>query len=51
VDFGYSETPVGDLQPDRLIGTFADLPEAVFDLLGRDPINRGRGTFRPQFTP
>ena len=51
VDFGYSETPVGDLQPDRLIGTFADLPEVVFDLLGRDAINRGRGTFRPQFTP
>jgi phosphoglycolate phosphatase len=34
VDFGYSETPVGELRPNRVIGTFDELPRAVFDLLG-----------------
>jgi phosphoglycolate phosphatase len=34
VDFGYSEIPVRDLNPDRVIGSFAHLPEAVFDLFG-----------------
>lgn len=29
VDFGYSETPVADFEPDRLISHFAELPEAV----------------------
>jgi phosphoglycolate phosphatase len=29
VDFGYSETPVAEFGPDRLIGRFAELPEAV----------------------
>jgi phosphoglycolate phosphatase len=33
VDFGYTETPVDKLEPDRVIGAFADLPKAVFDLL------------------
>jgi phosphoglycolate phosphatase len=33
VDFGYSETPVAELAPDRVIGRFADLPEAVFGLI------------------
>jgi phosphoglycolate phosphatase len=34
VDFGYSETPVRDLRPNRVIGAFSELPEVVFGLLG-----------------
>jgi phosphoglycolate phosphatase len=33
VDFGYSETPVADLAPDRVVSSFARLPEVVFALL------------------
>jgi phosphoglycolate phosphatase len=33
VDYGYTETPVGELGPDRVIGTLTELPAAVFDLL------------------
>ena len=33
VDFGYSEVPVRDLGPDRVISAFAELPDAVFGLL------------------
>jgi phosphoglycolate phosphatase len=33
VDFGYTEIPLAQLNPDRLIGSFADLPTAVLDLL------------------
>jgi phosphoglycolate phosphatase len=29
VDFGYSEAPIETLQPDRLISSFRDLPDAV----------------------
>jgi phosphoglycolate phosphatase len=29
VDFGYTETPVGELSPDRVISHFDDLPEAI----------------------
>jgi phosphoglycolate phosphatase len=29
VDFGYTETPVAAFAPDRIIGSFAQLPEAV----------------------
>jgi phosphoglycolate phosphatase len=36
VDFGYTETPVTQLGPDRVIGHFADLPAAVSALTGRD---------------
>jgi phosphoglycolate phosphatase len=32
VDFGYSETPVKDLNPDRLISHFDDLAAAVLEL-------------------
>jgi phosphoglycolate phosphatase len=32
VDFGYTEVPVGELRPDRLIGHFDSLPAAVFEL-------------------
>jgi phosphoglycolate phosphatase len=34
VDFGYSETPVAELAPDRIVSCFEHLPEAVFALLG-----------------
>jgi phosphoglycolate phosphatase len=33
VDFGYSETPVAELGPDRVVASFAALPGAVFALL------------------
>jgi phosphoglycolate phosphatase len=36
VDFGYTETPVTQLGPDRVIGHFADLPAAVSALAGRN---------------
>jgi phosphoglycolate phosphatase len=32
VDFGYSETPIRDLRPDRLISHFNELADAVFAL-------------------
>jgi phosphoglycolate phosphatase len=34
VDFGYSDIPIASLQPDRIISSFADLPEAVLALGG-----------------
>jgi phosphoglycolate phosphatase len=39
VEFGYTEIPIADLKPDRLIGHFRDLPAAVESLMGaRAPI-------------
>jgi phosphoglycolate phosphatase len=35
VDFGYTETPVTELGPDRVISHFDALPEAVFAVAGR----------------
>ncbi len=35
VDFGYSDVPIASLKPDRLIGSFADLPVAVTALAAR----------------
>jgi phosphoglycolate phosphatase len=32
VDFGYSEIPVSQLGPDRIISRYQDLPAAIFDL-------------------
>jgi phosphoglycolate phosphatase len=32
VDFGYTDIPVTELQPDRVISSFADLPAAIADL-------------------
>jgi phosphoglycolate phosphatase len=29
VDFGYSDVPIADLKPDRIISSFADLPLAI----------------------
>jgi len=34
VDFGYTPIPMAELAPDRLIGHFDRLPQAVSDLLG-----------------
>jgi phosphoglycolate phosphatase len=33
VEFGYTEIPIADLKPDRLIGHFRDLPAAVESLM------------------
>jgi phosphoglycolate phosphatase len=33
VDFGYTEIPVAQLGPDRIIGHFDKLPASVFELL------------------
>jgi phosphoglycolate phosphatase len=33
VEFGYTEIPIGQLNPDRLIGHFSQLPEAVASLM------------------
>ncbi len=34
VDYGYTETPVAELGADRVIGDLAELPSAVFELMG-----------------
>jgi len=33
VDFGYTETPISSLMPDRIISDFLSLPAAVFELV------------------
>jgi phosphoglycolate phosphatase len=33
VEFGYTDVPIAELKPDRLIGHMRDLPEAVNDLI------------------
>ena len=40
VDFGYSEAPIATFRPDRIISSFADLPDAVCAL--ESAIDRGR---------
>ena len=40
VDYGYTETPVGELGPDRVISALPDLPDAVFDLIEGAPATR-----------
>jgi phosphoglycolate phosphatase len=37
VEYGYTDTPVAKLDPDRVVSALADLPAAVFDLLGHRP--------------
>ena len=32
VDFGYSEVPIATLQPDRIIGSLAELPAAIREI-------------------
>ena len=34
VEFGYTDIPIAELKPDRLIGHFRDLPKAVNSLIG-----------------
>jgi len=41
VDFGYSDVPVRQLKPDRVVGAFAELPEAVALMLSTG--QRGAG--------
>src|SRR5260370_422463 len=33
VEFGYTEVPIADLKPDRVIGQMSDLPAAVESLM------------------
>jgi phosphoglycolate phosphatase len=33
VDFGYSEMPVSQLGPDRIVSRYDDLPAAIFELI------------------
>jgi phosphoglycolate phosphatase len=42
VDYGYTETPVAELGPDRVIGSLPELPEAVFALLGAESTVQAR---------
>ena len=37
VEFGYTDVPIAELKPDRLIGHFSDLPAAVASLAGAAP--------------
>ena len=36
VDFGYTDTPIAQLRPDRVIGHFDKLPDAVFELVAEN---------------
>ena len=40
VDYGYTETPVSELNPDRVISALGDLPDTVFELLGDGGVSR-----------
>jgi phosphoglycolate phosphatase len=33
VDFGYTDVPVAELKPDRVVSAFSDLPEAISQML------------------
>jgi phosphoglycolate phosphatase len=33
VDFGYTEIPVAELKPDRVVSAFADLPDTILQML------------------
>lgn len=37
VDFGYTDVPIANLQPDRIISTFSELPAAISALLALQP--------------
>jgi phosphoglycolate phosphatase len=37
VDFGYSDVPIATLQPDRIISSYAALPNAIVDVLAAQP--------------
>jgi phosphoglycolate phosphatase len=42
VSYGYSEIPVAQLGPDRVIGALSELPQTVFDLMGTIEAARAR---------
>jgi phosphoglycolate phosphatase len=42
VDFGYSEVPIGTLNPDRLISSFAELPAAIAEVEGQGLVKAER---------
>jgi phosphoglycolate phosphatase len=44
VDFGYSEVPIGALNPDRLISSFAELPAAIASIKGQGLLKAERVT-------
>jgi phosphoglycolate phosphatase len=44
VDFGYTETPASELQANRVISSFRELPGAVFELLGAPARQSARGS-------
>lgn len=37
VDFGYTDVPIANLQPDRIISAYSQLPVAISDLLALQP--------------
>jgi phosphoglycolate phosphatase len=39
VDFGYTDVPIGELGPDRVIGAYSDLPEAIRGLAQATPLS------------
>jgi phosphoglycolate phosphatase len=43
VTFGYTETPIEQLKPDRVICRMRDLPQAVFELLAESQISTSTG--------
>ena len=43
VTFGYTETPIEELNPDRVISAMVDLPEAVLELLAERRVSAARG--------
>jgi phosphoglycolate phosphatase len=42
VDFGYSEVPIGTLNPDRLISSFAELPAVIAEVEGQGLVKAER---------
>jgi len=42
VTFGYTETPIEELKPDRVISRMRDLPDAVFELLEKQQVPASR---------
>ena len=47
VDFGYTEIPVSQLDPDKIISTFGDLPDAIGVLLRRKAAPAPQGKEMP----
>jgi phosphoglycolate phosphatase len=37
VDFGYTDVPIATLRPDRIISSYAELPDAIIDVLAAQP--------------